>query len=339
MVVTKWTPEEDQFLIENYPLLGGKKTVEQLNSKFGNNRTLGAVRRHAFELHDRKGYERIKVDRKIVKNIRKQALEKVRKDNPRLWSPEEDQFLLENYPVLGGIKTLEELNKKFGKDRTIASLRAHRRDLHVRAGVELVYVNAERKKVISEENGKRLIRQGNAQEWTAEEDQFLIENYPDLGARRCSAQILKKFGKERSAKSIYSRIKDLYNKGIISNVIHVSEKRYAEAKCENGNHDHSPIGTIVERQRGILFIKYKSGADGWMPLRRYIVGDEASDKVVIHLNNDKSDCRPENLACIDRTVMMRLNRYHLLSENAEITKTSIMLCELMKAMQQQEKEN
>ena len=88
---------------------------------------------------------------------------------------------------------------------------------------------------------------------------------------------------------------------------------------------------------GASWIKAGHSGYSWMRLARYLVGDNAKDKVVIHLNNDCRDDRIENLACIDRKTAHYMMTHGFYSKNSEITKTGVMLCELMQALKDQEK--
>ena len=330
----RWTEEEDNFLIENYPLLGGKKTSEELYIRFGTVRTRGAISNRCIFLCEKKGLARIHADPKRLKEERRLNCEKARKKAVAVWTPEEDQFLLENYPKLGAPKTSEELKNQFGSNRSVHSIYAHLRDLHIRTGMEKVHVNQEYLKELTDAGAKRLTNLTNSQQWTEEEDNFLIENYPNLGAQATADSIFEIFGKKRTRKSIYTRIRDLRHKGRIDGPLYITSERMKVARKENGVRTQTEVGTILIRNSGEPWIKYKRGSDGWMLLSHYLIGENRKGKCVVHLNGDKMDNNLENLVCVDRSIMMRLNRHNWTSENSEVTKTSILLCELMDAMKE-----
>ena len=79
--------------------------------------------------------------------------------------------------------------------------RAYLRDLHIRTGAEKVHVNQEYLKELTDAGAKRLTNLTNFQQWTEEEDNFLIENYPNLGAQATADSIFEIFGKKRTRKS------------------------------------------------------------------------------------------------------------------------------------------
>ena len=61
--------------------------------------------------------------------------------------------------------------------------------------------------------------------------------------------------------------------------------------------------------------------------------------VVTALDGDCFNISLDNLACVPLSYIGMLSRHNLRSSDAEITKTGIMVCELIEAMKKQEKEN
>ena len=114
-----WSPQDEKYLIENYPKYGAKECAKFLG------RTESAVMSKARELG------------LIV---------------PNGWTPKEVEYLIENYPKYGA----EECIKFLG--RTKAAVRNKARELGLTT------------------SGK----------WTPEEEKYLIENYPKYGAKECA---------------------------------------------------------------------------------------------------------------------------------------------------------
>lgn len=61
--------------------------------------------------------------------------------------------------------------------------------------------------------------------------------------------------------------------------------------------------------------------------------------VVTVLDGDPYNIDPDNIVCVPVSYMGLLLKHNLRSEDAEITKTGIVLCELIEAMKNKEKEN
>ena len=228
----QWTKEEDSFLIENYPLLGTKRCSEKIG------RSEKAVYCHIKKLRDRGipiGHTKFRND----------------------YSKEEEQFIIDNYSVLGQKRTLEELNKRFGGNRSIG-------------GIE------HKAKTLSKKLGKNI-------------------------------QV------------------SMDNKGK-----HISE---AKSKFE--------VGTIISMrtnhgtEKYIKLLDSESGETYWMLLKRHLIGEESKGKVVIFLDNDKNNCSIDNLACISRASHCKMKNYHFYSDNPEITKAGIACCELEELLEKQ----
>lgn len=106
------------------------------------------------------------------------------------------------------------------------------------------------------------------------------------------------------------------------------------------------VGTEVWRC-GYIFVKtndvrhegstsYSDMSENWQPKHRVIYentyGKIPNDKIVIFLDNDRTNFNIDNLYCIDRKINLMMNNFGLMSNNPEITLTAIKWCELNCAM-------
>lgn len=70
----------------------------------------------------------------------------------------------------------------------------------------------------------------------------------------------------------------------------------------------------------------------WIPKQRKIYedafGEIPANCMVVFLNRDTTDYSLENLYCIDRKILARMNQNHWFTNNRENTLTAIKLCEL-----------
>lgn len=83
-----------------------------------------------------------------------------------------------------------------------------------------------------------------------------------------------------------------------------------------------PIGSIRERNHNKFFIKTENG---WENLGRYIWekhnGPIPENHYIVFLNGDHSDGRIENLACVSKRVVSKLNRFK--TDNEELMECAI----------------
>ena len=226
------------------------------------------------------------------------------------WTEEEDQFIIENYGRYSAKEIYENIYATTGIERSYDSIKRH----------------------IGELRRTGCIEEYRFMPYTEEEDEIIRDYYPNNGIEKTMQKIFEETGIKRSSQSITSRAKKFK--------IHISdERRHNSHKSELGTISLRSEGTKTTRPK-YYYIKVKDndGNDKWISYHRYLLGDEAQDKRVIFLNNNNLDVRPENMVCVTRSTVSKMvaNKYY--SDVPEITKTGILICELIEAMKQQEKE-
>lgn len=105
----QYTAEEEQWLRENYGTMPNKKLTIIFNERFGLNKSEATIR---ATCNSRLGL----------------------KDYRKLYSDEEKQFLIDNYPNLGIYETAKQFNKKFNRNKdpkTLMKYCQHGLGLHV----------------------------------------------------------------------------------------------------------------------------------------------------------------------------------------------------------------
>lgn len=171
---TRWTEEEDSFLLENYPLLGAKKCAEELNRKYGTPRTRKTVYHHVRHLREHKSIEMQKPD-----------------PSTKSWTEEEVEFLINNYDKYGSNRMCEEIYKKFGIRRSVYSIQTKTYKLRkkgAQCGIQKV---------------NRAPESSNpAYLWTDEHIDFLRSYYPDHGVKETAKELYIRFGIKRSNSSV-----------------------------------------------------------------------------------------------------------------------------------------
>ena len=208
------------------------------------------------------------------------------------------------------------LNEKFGTERNYCAIVTRRRDLN-KKGYTIDQYQGRRQYNFSNSSKRK-----NA--WTKEEQEILFNFYPTNGAKATANKIYESCGIRRSEHAILSQAS-----------IH-------GIKLKNGKGSILEEGTISWRGRGTkkpkrFYIKVKE-SDGkykWVPLSRYLFGDEANGKYVIFLDKNYKNINIENLACISPEIMSTLVGNNLYFNDAELTKTAIKWCNLICALKEQ----
>ena len=153
--------------------------------------------------------------------------------------------------------------------------------------------------------------------YTSEQDEWLRENYPHLGAEEAYRQFQEIFGIKKGFHGFKTHITDLGLK--------VTDERWREACQNNGYRERLPVGTITKRGRNDEWILTE---DGWRMLCHVIVGDVPKGCNVIHLDGDTMHNTPGNIAVISRTTVGLMPGNGFWSSDAEITKTALVWCKL-----------
>lgn len=100
------------------------------------------------------------------------------------------------------------------------------------------------------------------------------------------------------------------------------------------------IGSERADSRGRIFIKIRNDVNNayknWVQKDRYIweqtYGKLSKEDLLIHLDNDKSNCNITNLYKVNRSVNRQMATFNWFFTNPELTLTAIKCCELMTAI-------
>lgn len=148
-----------------------------------------------------------------------------------------------------------------------------------------------------------------------EEKQWLIENYPVLGRNQATQQFNELFNHNKTPKTI-----EKYCHRRLG--IRVSEER----RSERYNAITSDIGTVSKNCRGEWKIKTDKG---WIPAT-HSIADVPKGYVAIHLDGNKDNNSPENIAVVKNGIQTIAINAGLYSEDPEITRTGLVWAELYK---------
>lgn len=164
---------------------------------------------------------------------------------------------------------------------------------------------------------QRTVKLGLTRRYTQEQDKWLKENYPHLGAREAYDKFCERFKVKKGFEGFKSHIKELDLK--------VTEERQYKADQNNGKHDGVPVGTITKRCRNTEWIKTE---DGWKPLQQEIIGNVPKGFRIVHLDCDGRNNAPDNLTVVSPKVCAMMTGNGFWSDEAEVTKTGVLWCEL-----------
>lgn len=206
--------------------------------------------------------------------------------------------------------------------------------------------------------------------YTKEEIEFLRVNSNDNDSKTLTSLFNVRFCTDRSVKSITAC---MYRNGFKSSVITQYEKgvrrspstefkkgmipwnkgkkglRFSpgsEFKKGHKPHNTQPIGAIKFTKDGYRMIKVaetKPSRYGWKLLQRQIYEEtngpiEESEKVIF-LDGDKNNLDPTNLAVVSSSKLLILNKHKLIRNDCDLTKTGLIIADVIQTIQQKSKRN
>lgn len=170
-----------------------------------------------------------------------------------------------------------------------------------------------------------MIRRGA---YTAEQDEWLRENAPELSRKAATELFNSTFGETRSEDSVKVHCNKILGIG------------FANVKSGMDNGSALPIGT--ERIRsGYIWVKVKgekpedgkkAGYVNWRQKAQIVYeqihGPIPEGYLVVFLNHNTLDCRPENLYAVSPRVNREMCKKQWWSDDLELTLAAIKWCEL-----------
>ena len=166
--------------------------------------------------------------------------------------------------------------------------------------------------------------------YTKEQLDFMTEHGADMTTAELTSALNTAFNTNHTAASVRTVLKRL---GV---------KKSKETRSRNCAMNGDPIGSekIIG---GYRYIKVRKSSGGFYKdwereiclVYKNAYGDIPEGYMVVTLNGDKLDARPENLALISKKVAARMANGHgksFWSNSADITKAGIAVCELDQAL-------
>ena len=166
--------------------------------------------------------------------------------------------------------------------------------------------------------------------YTKEQLAFMEKHGADMTTIELTNSLNKAFSTGHTAGSVRTTLK---NMGILKS---------KETRARNCAMNGEPIGS-AKIIGGYRYIKVRKSSGGFYKdwerenclVYKSAYGDIPEGYMVVTLNGDKLDARPENLALISKKVAARMANGHgksFWSNSADITKAGIAVCELDQAL-------
>ena len=166
--------------------------------------------------------------------------------------------------------------------------------------------------------------------YTKEQLAFMEKHGADMTTTELTNALNKAFSTRHTAGSVRTTLK---NMGILKS---------KETRARNCAMNGEPIGS-AKIIGGYRYIKVRKSSAGFYKdwereiciVYKSVHGDIPEGYMVVTLNGDKLDARPENLALISKKVAARMANGHgksFWSNSADITKAGIAVCELDQAL-------
>lgn len=157
--------------------------------------------------------------------------------------------------------------------------------------------------------------------WKKEEDDFLREYYPDHGYDATCTELNNRFNTQRTLRAVKNRV---YALGLFLSADTLHEKQLQHvAQWGKKKQD---IG-YVNPDTGMIKTK-----DGWKRLGALLGVPKGF--YAIHLDGDKTNNSPENIAVISKKTNMRMTINEFWSEDRDITKAGLLCCRLEEILEE-----
>lgn len=180
--------------------------------------------------------------------------------------------------------------------------------------------------------------------YTEEQREFIKKNVVGRTGRELTELINKEFGIELSVSKVNSYKKNYGLKSGLSGCFQPGVVPFNKGKkhptgyknsgqFENGKrpHNYKPIGT--ERINGDGYVDIKIADPGKWKGKHKIIWEESNgpipkNHVVIFADGNKLNLDIENLLLITRRQLMAMNRYHLITDDIELTKMGVIVAKI-----------
>ena len=178
-------------------------------------------------------------------------------------------------------------------------------------------------------------RRESQRPYTNEQLQFLKENYSKMGNKELLELFNEKFNESRTMSAIKNF--GLYHNLRVDKEVRQQNRRKHLDQAGSKRATRKPGDIRIEGRRPVM----KDDDGNWKTAAKVIWekehGSVPEGYVVTVLDGDPNNIDPDNIVCVPVSYMGLLLKHNLRSEDAEITKTGIVLCELIETMKKERK--
>jgi len=247
----------------------------------------------------------------------------------RTYTDEQIEYLREISQGRYNDEITKMFNDKFGLDKNVGAIKALK----------------ERSKIVSNvSTGKR--------EYTDKMLDYLREITPGRFNREITKMFNKKFGLAKSEKAIkgarakyriLTEARHEYPKGHVpfnKDTKGLTGENATSFKKGDIPYNYKPVGTERINAEGYIDVKIADPRT-WKPKHRIIWekhnGEIPKNHVILFGDGDKLNVNIDNLLCVSRSQLVRLNQNDMIQNDAELTKTALNIIDLQQKIYQLEK--
>lgn len=255
------------------------------------------------------------------------------------YSDEQKTFLAFYIPGHTNNQAAEEFNSRFNTDiMTEGKIKSYKNNNKIKSGI------------------KKGNPTGESKVFPREVFEFIKENNYGKTCKEITTLVNDRFGKAYTERQIKTFRK---NHHLISGVSgnfkagHIPANKGKKGFCSPGSekgwfhkghkpHNYMTVGSEIKDHYG--YLKIKTGEPNIWRYKHHLVWEKENgyipeNMIVIFKNNDKSDCRIENLMCISKVENAIINRKQMHVSDADITEAAVNLAKVQHRISELQKKN
>ena len=240
----------------------------------------------------------------------------------RNYTEEVNQFIINNHDKYTFEEMAEQINTRFGYNKTPRNIETHMRQLRLKPKIT-----------------------PNPLNYTKEMDDFIIKNCKGIRKSELVELFNKEFGTDRSIWSIKKRMTRIgaRNELLLHKDTHpaINNPNSIKTRFKKGDKCRfaKPVGS--ERVKVDGYIEVKINQDTWEKKHRVVYenafGSLKQGEIILFLDGNKNNLDISNLAKVTNRELLKANMNNLLFDNKELTKTGLNIAKLMIACEERRK--
>lgn len=173
--------------------------------------------------------------------------------------------------------------------------------------------------------------------FTLEEESFIVEHHRGTRPHEMAALVNEKYGKEYTP----TQIQHLYSRLRLASGLNGGNRKGIPPS------NKTPIGHERIASNGYVYVKVsdnKGRAVDNQKMKQIFVWEQHHGKIpkgycVVFADGNKQNCDIDNLLLVSRGELALMNKMHLFSSDAEMTRTGTYVAKMIKLLNERKKEN